>query len=145
MAYQIRRKKKASEQLELLDESGNIVHVIEVNLDTGNIVQKIYRKYSELTRVLAEVREIDRNVAVKEELNGSLEKLGNAVVVLIEAVFGEEDTEKILDFYHADYVGMCTDIVPFIRIVVVPEMLKIQRESRKTVRAAYNRKGIFKK
>ena len=67
MAYQIRRKKKASEQLELLDESGNIVHVIEVNLDTGNIVQKIYRKYSELTRVLAEVREIDRNVAVKEE------------------------------------------------------------------------------
>ncbi len=140
MTYQIKRKQKVTEHLELVDENGVVVHVLEVNLDADNMVKKIHRKYAELMKTLSETTEIKRKAESGEILEECVEKLGHAVVALFEAVFGVDDTKKILDFYDSCYFEMCTDVVPFITEVVIPQIQKINEENRKKVRMSYNRK-----
>lgn len=69
MAYQAKKKKRFTEDLELIDENGNVVHTLHVSLDADDMVAKLNRKYTELTKSLAEVSEIQRNVENNEKIN----------------------------------------------------------------------------
>lgn len=140
MAYQIKRRQKTIEKLELADENGKVIYVLEVQLDADDMVKKIHRKYTELTRALSETTEIKHKTESGEEIEECIEKLGHAVVSLFEAVFGTDDTRKILDFYDSRYIEMCRDVVPFITKVVIPKLQKINEENRKKVKMTYDRK-----
>ena len=91
MAYQAKRHKKFQEDFELVNESGEVVHLLHVSLDADDMVVKISRKYAALTKALAETTEMKRKDENPEEIQKSVEILGTAVVDLLEAVFGTED------------------------------------------------------
>lgn len=131
MAYQAKRKKKFIEDFELVDENGNIFKTLHVQLDADDMVAKLNRKYTELCRVLAETTEIKRKSQSNEEISDCVEKLGNAVIQMFEAVFGEEDTKTIVSFYDNRYIEMCQEVVPFIKNVVMPRVRKIKKENQK--------------
>ena len=110
MAYQAKKSKTFAEDLELVDEHGSVVHTLHVNLDADDMVAKLNRKYTELTKSLEEVSEIQRNAENNEKMNEAFEKLGSAVTNLFEAVFGKEDTELIIAFYEGRYIEMTKEI-----------------------------------
>ena len=74
------------------------------------------------------------------QASAELQGLGEAVIHLMEAVFGEDNAKLILDFYGGRYLEMCREVVPFITRVVLPQVRKMAQESRKQLRKEYDRK-----
>lgn len=139
MAYQAKRKKFYTEQFELTEEDGTVVHTLQVALDADSVVRNLSEKHMALVKTLQEVRDL-KKASTEEEKGRSLEVLGRAVTDLIEAVFGAENTHVIVDFYQNRYIEMCTEVVPFITNVVIPNVRRIAKENKKQVLAGYNRR-----
>lgn len=133
MAYQAKRKKIYEEEFQLAEEDGTVVHTLHVSLDADSMVKKLSEKQIELIHALNRVKE------AKADAEG-METLGNAVIAMIEAVFGVEDAKVILDFYNNRYIELCNEVVPFITDVVIPEVRKIAAQNKKTTLSQYNRK-----
>lgn len=133
MAYQAKRKKIYEEVFELTEEDGTVVHSLHVSLDADSMVKKLSEKQLDLIRAMKDVQE------AKADEEG-VEKLGNAVIDIIEAVFGKEDAKTILEFYDHRYIELCQEVVPFITNVVIPEVRKIASQNKKKTLSQYNRK-----
>ena len=133
MAYQAKRKKIFEEEFQLVEEDGAVVHTLKVSLDADSMVKKLSEKQVALMQALKNVQN------VKESEDG-LEVLGNTVVDILEAVFGKEDTNTILEFYDNKYIEMCQEVMPFITDVVIPEVRKIAQANKKQILSKYNRK-----
>ena len=140
MAYQAKRHKKFQEDFELANESGEVVHLLHVSLDADDMVVKISRKYAALTKALAETTEMKRKDENPEEIQKSVEILGTAVVDLLEAVFGTEDAEKIIQFYEGRYIEMSQEVIPFITQCVIPKIMEMKKDNKRSVLNGYNRK-----
>lgn len=133
MAYQAKRKKIYEEEFQLAEEDGTVVHTLHVSLDADSMVKKLSEKQIELIHALNRVKE------AKADAEG-MEILGNAVIAMIEAVFGVEDANVILDFYNNRYIELCNEVVPFITDVVIPEVRNIAAQNKKNTLSQYNRK-----
>lgn len=140
MAYQAKRSKKVIEEFELVDENNRVVEQFRVELDAGSMVEKLRRKHLALVHAHKELQDINVNNSNEQELSEAYEKLGTATVDIIEAVFGGEDAEKILDFYENKYVDMAKEVIPFITGVVLPKLHEVVRQSKKDILSGYNRK-----
>lgn len=140
MAYQARRQKKLQEDFQLVDEQGEIVRTIHVSLDADTTARNINRKYAALTKSLYETNELKRKARNSEQLEECFEKLGRAVVNILEAVFGQDDAEFILQFYDNRYIEMTQEVMPFIGEVVLPRLLELKKENQKKLTSKYNRK-----
>lgn len=140
MAYQAKRSKKYVGDFELVDAEGNIKHTLHISLDADDMTVKINRKYVALTRALSETTEAKRKVETAEDLQGVFETLGNAMVDLLQAVFGEENAKILLDFYEDSYIEMSREVLPFISNVVIPRMIEIRKDNQKALLGKYNRK-----
>ena len=139
MAYQAKRSKKYVEDFELVDVEGNIKHTLHISLDADDMTVKINRKYVALTRALSETTEAKRKVETAEDLQGEFETLGNAMVDLLQAVFGEENAKILLDFYEDSYIEISREVLPFISNVVIPRMIEIRKDNQKALLGKYNR------
>lgn len=140
MAWQAKRSRTLQEDFELVDENGNVVHTLHVSLDADDMTVKISRKYTALVRAMSETTEMKRKAESAEELENCMEKLGQAVIDMLEAVFGVEDTKTIVEFYENRYIEMSREVLPFISQVVIPRMQELAAENRKSIRQKYNRK-----
>ena len=134
MAYQAKRKKLYTEDFELTEEDGRVIHTLHVSLDPDSMAVKLSEKHAALVRALQDINQM------KEENTGALEKIGNAVTDILEAVFGQEDAETIIDFYQGRYIEMCKEVIPFVTDVVVPQVRSLARENKQSIIAGYNRK-----
>ena len=140
MAYQAKRHKRFQEDFELVNESGEVEHLIHVSLDADDMAAKISRKYTALTKALAETTEMKRKAENPEEVQECVEKLGRAVADLLEAVFGTEDAEKIIQFYEGRYIEMSQEVIPFITQCVIPKIIEMKKDNKRSVLNGYNRK-----
>lgn len=140
MAYQATRSKKVIEDFELVNENGEVEHTIHIELDAGSMVEKIRRKYVDLVRAQSKCAGICAEKNSAEEVQTAYTELGEAVVAIIEAVFGVEDGGKILSFYDSNYVEMVKQVLPFISGVVLPKIDEIAQQNKKDILAGYNRK-----
>lgn len=140
MAYQAKRRQRFEEDFELVNEYGEVEHTIHVSLDADDMITKITRKYTDMIKVLSETTEAKRQADNPEAIADSIDKLGGAVVTLFQAVFGDEDTKKIVDFYDNRYIEMCKEVTPFITNVVIKRCIEIKNENQKAVLQKYNRK-----
>ena len=140
MAYQAKRSQKVIEDFELVNENGQIETTIHVHIDAGSMVEKIRKKYVALVSAHGEMLKIQEKMTDKEVLHNIYEKVGRAEIDLIEAVFGEEDTKKILGFYGERYVEMAKEVMPFISEIILPKIEKIAKQNKKELLSKYNRK-----
>lgn len=134
MAYQAKRKKLYTEDFELAEEDGRVIHTLHVSLDPDSMAVKLSEKHTALVRALQDINQ------VKEENTGSLEKIGNAVTDILEAVFGQEDAKTIIAFYQGRYIELCREVIPFVTDVVVPQVRNLARENKQSIISGYNRK-----
>ena len=140
MPYQAKRSKVLKEDFELVDENDKVVHTLHVSLDADDVTVRIGRKYTTLTKALAETTEAQRKAESHEDAVKNIETLGRAVVDLLEAVFGPEDTKTIISFYDGRYIEMSREVLPFISQCIIPRLIDLKKENQKAMRAKYNRK-----
>lgn len=141
MAYQAKKHKRFQEDFELVNEQGDVVHSLHVDLDADDIVPRLNRKYTALLRALSDVSEAKRGpIESSEDADQRFEYLGHAVVDILGAVFGETDTKIILDFYEKRYIEMTKEVIPFITKCVIPRCIDIRKENQQDILKKYNRK-----
>lgn len=134
MAYQAKRKKLYTEDFELTEEDGRVVYTLHVSLDPDSMAVRLSEKHAALVRALQDVSQ------AKENSDGALEKIGNAVTDILEAVFGKQDAKTVIDFYQGRYIEMCKEVIPFVTDVVVPQVRNLARENKQSIISSYNRK-----
>lgn len=141
MAYQAKRKNIYTEDFELTEEDGTVVHTLHIAIDPDSMAKKLSVKQIDLVNAMNGIKDMN----VTEEPEQTLEKLGMVVTDIIEAVFGSEGTAVIIEFYQGRYIEMCQEVVPFITGIVIPKVRKMAQGNKKQVAAAYNRKSFFGK
>lgn len=143
MAYQVKRNDSRmmyEEDLELVDEQGNVMDTIHICLDPDVMAKRLSEKHLAVMRVTQRIQEVDPD----KDPVGMMKAVGDAVRDMLEAVFGVDDTEIILNFYHGRYMEIIQNVLPFVLNTVVPEMRRMARDNKKAVASGYKRPtGLF--
>lgn len=121
--YQITRKNRIKETLQLCHANGEVAEEIPVDLNVDVISSRMNKAYEALG--IAQL-ELQKNTESKL----LLEAYGNAVIAVFNVVFGEDGCKRIVDFYEGNYTEMLLDIFPFINDEIMPK-IKAASESRK--------------
>ena len=146
MAYQIKREKQYFvEDIELLDLDGRVALSIHVALDPDGVVEKVSRKYMDLVRIQQSFQGFDATTKSGAEVQEAYARLGDAVIALLEAVFGEEDTRRLLDYFEGRYIEMVRQVGPWIENVAVPRIREIAQKNRKQIMTSYSRQARRRK
>lgn len=124
--YQLKKDVPFEDDIELLDESGNVVRTIHVSL----CMNKLLGRYNETVNALKAAE-----IAIEPKDEQSLEAYGQIVMQLLRLIFGA-DADVILAHYEGRYLEMLDNILPYIFHTVGPELRKLSRQRMDALKAA---------
>ena len=124
--YQLKKNVPFEDDIELLDESGNVVRTIHISL----CLDKLLGRYNETINALKAAQ-----VAIDPKDEQSLEAYGNIVMQLLRLIFGA-DADVILAHYEGRYLEMLDNIMPYIFHTIGPELRKLSRQRMDAMKAA---------
>ena len=144
--YQVTRKNRIKEQLQLCHADGTVALTAEVDLNVDVIASRVSKAYETLGMAQNALSEDPRNPA-------TMEAYGNAVIAVFNVIFGEEQTAAIVEFYENNYTEMLLDLFPFINNEIMPkiaeasearkaQLLEAAKEAQKS--NGSQRRGLFK-
>lgn len=129
MAYQVQRKSRIKETLELLDETGAVVESLDVDLNVDQIAGRVNKAYEVLG---AAQTALQKNARSDE----ALEAYGKAVLAVFDVIFGEDGTKKLISFYDGNFNEMLLDVFPFINDEIMPKIRAASAARREQMLAA---------
>lgn len=124
--YQLKKNVPFEDDIELLDESGKVVHTIHVSL----CMNKLLGRYNETVNALKAAE-----IAIDPKDEQSLEAYGQIVMQLLRLIFGA-DADVILAHYEGRYLEMLDNIMPYIFRTIGPELRKLSRQRMDALKAA---------
>ena len=124
--YQLKKDVPFEDDIELLDESGNVVRTIHISL----CMNKLLGRYNETVNALKAAE-----VAIDPKDEQSLEAYGQIVMQLLRLIFGA-DADVILAHYEGRYLEMLDNIMPYIFHTIGPELRKLSRQRMDALKAA---------
>ena len=124
--YQLKKSAPFEDDIELLDESGNVVRTIHISL----CLDKLLGRYNETINALKAAE-----IAIDPKDEQSLEAYGKIVMQLLRLIFGA-DADVILSHYEGRYLEMLDHIMPYIFHTIGPELRKLSRQRMDALKAA---------
>ena len=124
--YQLKKSAPFEDDIELLDESGKVVHTIHISL----CLDKLLGRYNETINALKAAE-----IAIDPKNEQSLEAYGQIVMQLLRLIFGA-DADVILAHYEGRYLEMLDNIMPYIFQTIGPELRKLSRQRMDALKAA---------
>ena len=124
--YQLKKNVPFEDDIELLDESGEVVRTIHVSL----CMNKLLGRYNETVNALKAAE-----VAIDPKDDKSLEAYGQIGMQLLRLIFGN-DADVILAHYEGRYLEMLDHIMPYIFHTIGPELRKLSRQRMDALKAA---------
>ena len=124
--YQLKKDVPFEDDIELLDESGNVVRTIHISL----CLDKLLGRYNETVNALKAAE-----IAIDPKDEQSLEAYGQIVMQLLHLIFGA-DADVILAHYEGRYLEMLDNIMPYIFHTIGPELRKLSRQRMDALKAA---------
>ena len=124
--YQLKKDVPFEDDIELLDESGEVVRTIHVSL----CMNKLLGRYNETINALKSAE-----IAIDPKDEQSLEAYGQIVMQLLRLIFGA-DADVILAHYEGRYLEMLDNIMPYIFHTIGPELRKLSRQRMDALKAA---------
>ena len=124
--YQLKKSVPFEDDIQLLDESGAVVHTIHVSL----CLDKLLGRYTEAINALKAAE-----IAVDPKDEQSLEAYGQIVMQLLRLIFGAE-ADVILAHYEGRYLEMLDHIMPYITQTIWPELRELSRKRMDAMKAA---------
>ena len=113
--YQITRKNRIKETLQLCHANGDVACEIDVDLNVDEIAGRVNKA--------REVLAMAQNTLQKDQDSASaMEAYGNAVVALFNVLFTEDGTRQMVEFYEGNYTEMLLDVFPFINNEIIPKI-----------------------
>ena len=124
--YQLKKSAPFEDDIELLDESGNVVRTIHISL----CLDKLLGRYNETVNAMKAAE-----IAIDPKDEQSLEDYGQIVMQLLRLIFGA-DADVILAHYPGHYLEMLDHIMPYIFQTIGPELRKLSRQRMDALKAA---------
>ena len=124
--YQLKKDVPFEDDIELLDESGNVVRTIHISL----CLDKLLARSNETINALKAAE-----IAIDPKDEQSLEAYGQIVMQLLRLIFGA-DADVILAHYEGRYLEMLDHIMPYITQTIWPELRKLSRQRMDALKAA---------
>lgn len=124
--YQLKKSAPFEDDIELLDESGNVVRTIHISI----CLDKLLGRYNETINALKAAE-----IAIDPKNEQSLEAYGQIVMQLLRLIFGT-DADVILAHYEGRYLEMLDNIMPYIFHTIGPELRKLSRRRMDALKAA---------
>lgn len=126
--YQIQRKNRIKEQLQLCHANGDIACTLDVDINVDRMTAQISKAYDQLGKA--------QNELMKDRTSDKLiEEYGKAVVLVLTAIFGEDGCKKILDFYEGNYTECLLDILPFVSGEIMPKIREASQARKEQLEA----------
>ena len=124
--YQIQRKNRIYEQIQLVHANGDIACTIDVDISVDKIGAKINKAYELLG--IAQL-ELEKNATSAE----AIDAYGKAVLCLFKVIFGDEGCAKIVKFYGNEnaWSEMLIDLFPFINDEIIPKVREASEARKK--------------
>lgn len=113
--YQVTRKNRIKETLQLCHADGSVAHEILVDLNVDQIAGRVNKAYEALSAA-------QETLASQPKSEQALEAYGNAIFAVFDVIFGEENRKTIVDFYEGNYSEMLLDLFPFINNEILPKI-----------------------
>lgn len=125
MAYQIQKSPHVREEVTVTDDGRELT----VNVDVD--VHQIMTRYNGAVQKIREAEDEIKKLREGEGLNPdnigeAYAALGRAIMNLFNLLFGEEQTNRIMEFYEGNSAEMLADFVPFLQDVVTPKIRDAQ-------------------
>ena len=113
--YQITRKNRIKEQLQLCHADGTVALDVDVDLNVDEISARVNKAYEVLGAA---------QIALEKDTESAeaMEAYGRAVVAVFNVIFGEENAEKMIAFYENNFTEMLLDVFPFINNEIMPKI-----------------------
>lgn len=145
MAYELKRSSK----IEGVTIDGEEIPVV---LDVYQGAKELNQRYLDLVHTRSELKKIQTKGAPGTEdaieiFESAYESIGNAVISLLQLIFGDDGAQKIINFYDGKYEELLIEILPYIINVIIPHVRNASAENRKRF-AAINtgkKRGFHKK
>ena len=129
--YQIQRKNRIKEQLQLCHANGEIACTLDVDINVDRMTAQISKAYDQLGKA--------QNELMKDRTSDKLiEEYGKAVVLVLTVIFGEDGCKKILDFYEDNYTECLLDILPFVSGEIMPKIREASKARKEQLQALMN-------
>lgn len=122
--YTVERKSNFIETLCLKNKKNNTQLMIDVKINLTKTMNIFEKKMRALQIAQLEIQKGGQD----------FKKVGDAILDIIEIIFGNDDGKKIIDFYDGDYAELLIDLFPFIIGVVVPAYQKANKQRQKEIK-----------
>lgn len=129
--YQITRKNRIKEQLQLCHADGAPALTIDVDLNVDEIAGRVNKAYEALAMAQ---NALQKNTNSPE----AMDAYGKAVLAVFNVIFGEKDAAALLAFYEGNYTEMLLDVFPFINNEIMPKIREASAD-RKAQLLAYTK------
>lgn len=139
--YKAVRQSRVCESMQLIKDDNTIADTITTDIVVEDAYTGINKAKNDIIRAQLLLK--------TDTTNKAKELLGEAIINLFTAIFGDVQTKKICDFYENRETEMLTQIWPFISEVIFPQMEKAIKLKKETIaenfklsRSQRNRLGI---
>ena len=113
--YQITRKNRIKETLQLCHANGDVAEEINVDLNVDVIAGRMNKAYEALGMA-------QNALGANTNSPELLEQFGNAVMAVFDVIFGEDGRKRIVACYENNYTEMLLDLFPFINNEIMPKI-----------------------
>jgi hypothetical protein len=128
--YELKRSTQIHEEVKLGDE------VLHVDLDIDSMAKDFNKRYNNIIRAEQTIKDMQAQDS-SELLESAQKDYGEAIISLLEIVFGAENAAKIVDFYESKFIEMSIEIFPFIIDVIAPQINKYFEAQKEKLAAQY--------
>ena len=132
--YQVKRS-RIVEQLEIDDNGKKVVLDVDISADA------ILSQYTKAQYAIAQAQRAAQKAKDDKDLQAAEEAMGNAIISLFRVVFGEKQTDQILQIYDNRALEMLGDIAPFIADVIAPRVQEAQQRIQERYKQVSRRGG----
>lgn len=113
-------------KLQRADGTSEILHI------ALNLTPQVLGRYRQLQVKLLNVQKQSSDDPSK------VEEIGKIVIELFQLLFGEQNTQKLLEFYDDDFVSMCSEMFGYIQDSILPQINKAAKDKKAAMKRRRN-------
>ena len=113
-------------KLQRADGTSEILHI------ALNLTPQVLGRYRQLQVKLLNVQKQSSDDPSKAE------EIGKIVIELFQLLFGEQNTQKLLEFYDDDFVSMCSEMFGYIQDSILPQINKVAKDKKAAMKRRRN-------
>lgn len=113
-------------KLQRADGTSEILHI------ALNLTPQVLGRYRQLQVKLLNVQKQSSDDPSK------VEEIGKIVIELFQLLFGEQNTQKLLEFYDDDFVSMCSEMFGYIQDSILPQINKVAKDKKAAMKRRRN-------